>query len=216
MSGDVRAPDGRRRGPDTSEPIPLGEYVPTADQRILLRGLSWAGFQALIALRAERSVPRMAYLDGVVELMGPSRNHEALKSSIAHLVAAFCSERGIAWSPYRSWHLDDESEEAGVEPDECFIFGHDQRADRPALAIEVVWTSGGLNKLEVYRRLAVGEVWFWKRDAISVHVLGPNGYETCDRSACLPDIDLALLARLARHEVVSDAVEELRRILRGA
>jgi Uma2 family endonuclease len=202
--------------PTTSEPIPPGEYVPTADQRILLRGLSWAGFQALIALRGERSTPRMAYLDGVVELMGPSRKHEAIKSSIGCLVEAFFSERGIPWSPYGHWHLDDESEEAGVEPDECFIFGRDQSPDRPALAIEVVWTSGGLNKLEVYRRLGVGEVWFWKRDAISVHVLGPDGYEVRDRSACLPDIDLALIARLARNEVVSDAVDELRGILRGA
>ncbi len=200
----------------TSEPIPPGEYVPTADQRILLRGLSWAGFQTLLALRGERRVPRMAYLDGVVELMRPARNHEAITARIGRLVAAFGSERRIPWSPYGHWHLDDESEEAGAEPDECFIFGRDQSPDRPALAIEVVWTSGGLNKLEVYRRLGVGEVWFWKRDVISVHVLGPDGYETRDRSACLPDIDLALIARLARNEVVSDAVEELRGILRGA
>lgn len=198
----------------TSEPIPLGEYVPTADQRILLRGLSWAGFQTLIALRGERRRPRMAYLDGVVELMGPSRSHELITSNLGRFVEAFCSSRGIAWSPYGHWHLDDESEEAGVEPDECYIFGRDQSADRPALAIEVVWTSGGLNKLEVYRRLGVGEVWFWKRDIIAVHVLGPSGYETRDRSACLPDIDLALICRLARHQIVSDAVDEFREILR--
>ena len=197
----------------TSEPIPLGEYVPTADQRILLRGLSWAGFQALIALRGERRRPRMAYLDGVVELMGPSRSHESITARIGRLVEAFCSERGIPWSPYGSWHLDDESEEAGAEPDECYIFGRDQSANRPALAIEVVWTSGGLNKLEVYRRLGVGEVWFWKHDLISVHVLSANGYEARDRSACLPDIDLALVCRLARHEIVSDAVDEFREIL---
>lgn len=198
----------------TSEPIPLGEYVPSADRRILFRGQSWAGFQALITLRGERSVPRMAYLAGVVELMAPSRSHELITSNIGHFIEAFCSERAIAWSSYRHWLLDDESEEAGAEPDECYIFGRDQSADRPALVIEVVWTSGGLNKLEVYRRLGVGEVWFWKRDSISVHVLGPSGYEARDRSACLPDIDLSLFCRLARHEIVSDAVDEFREILR--
>ena len=200
----------------TSEPIPLGEYVPTADQRMVLRGQSWAGFQALIALRGERCRPRMAYLDGVVELMGPSRTHEAITTFVGRLIEVFCTERGIAWSAYRSWHLDDESEEVGVEPDECYIFGRDQTPDRPALAIEVVWTSGGINKLEIYRRLGVGEVWFWKRDTIAVHVLGPNGYELRDRSACLPDIDLAVICRLARHEITSDAVEEFREILRHA
>jgi hypothetical protein len=37
--------------------------------------------------------------------------------------------------------------------------------------IEVVWTSGGLGKLEIYRRLGVGEFWQWKRGRIQVHLL---------------------------------------------
>ena len=66
--------------------------------------------------------------------------------------------------------------EAGCEADECYIFGPRPRDKaRPDLAIEVVWTSGGLDKLEVYRRLEVGEVWFWKDGVIAVHVLDRDG-----------------------------------------
>jgi len=36
---------------------------------------------------------------------------------------------------------------------------------------EVVWTSGGIDKLEIYRRLGVGEVWRWKDSRIEIHVL---------------------------------------------
>ncbi|HEX7704323.1 MAG TPA: Uma2 family endonuclease, partial [Kofleriaceae bacterium] len=77
----------------------------------------------------------------------------------------------------------------------------------PDLAIEVVWTSGGLDKLEVYRRLGVGEVWHWKDDRLTVHVLGANGYELHDRSHCLPDIDLELLVSLLDLPTLNEAVE---------
>jgi hypothetical protein len=30
----------------------------------------------------------------------------------------------------------------------------------------VIWTSGGIDKLEVYRRLRVREVWIWKSGRI--------------------------------------------------
>jgi hypothetical protein len=55
--------------------------------------------------------------------------------------------------------------------------------------IDVVWTSGGLNKLEIYRRLGVGEVWVWERDVgITVHLLQEGHYAESPRSALLPDL----------------------------
>ena len=200
----------------TGAPVPLGEYVPTADQRIVLRGVGWAGFQALLALRGERRRPRMAYLDGAVELMGASRDHEGIKGCIGRVLEAFCLERDIPFSTYGSWLLDDESEEAGVEPDECYVFGHSPREkQRPDLAIEVIWTSGGLDKLEIYRRLGVGEVWIWKDEQISVFVRAAERFERCERSASVPDIDLDLVARLALVEPTSDAIKQLRASLRA-
>ncbi len=34
-----------------------------------------------------------------------------------------------------------------------------------------MWTSGGINKLKIYRSLGVGEIWIWKDSPIAVHVL---------------------------------------------
>ena len=54
-----------------------GMYVPTADQRVVMHGIGWAGYQSLLALRGETgSRPKLAYLDGAVELMTPSHGHE--------------------------------------------------------------------------------------------------------------------------------------------
>lgn len=46
----------------------------------------------------------------------------------------------------------------GAPPRRALLGSED--AERPHLAIEVVWTSGGLDKLDVYRKLGVREVWY--------------------------------------------------------
>lgn len=128
---------------------------------------------------------------------------------------AFCEERRIPWSRYGNWTLDDESEDAGVEPDECYIFGATpETKPKPELALEVVWTSGGINKLEIYRRLGVGEVWFWKDGQISVHVLVDNAYEARTESAAVPGIDLSMLCELVSVTPTSEAREQLRERIR--
>jgi Uma2 family endonuclease len=200
----------------TDAPASLGDLVPMANQRVVLDGVDWDEYEALLALRGGHSQPKLAYLDGVVELMSTSREHEGLKSVIGCLVEAFCFERDIDFSPYGNWTLKAKLARAGVEPDECYVFGaRPQEKGCPDLAIEVVWTRGGIDKLEAYRRLGVGEVWFWDEDEVSVHVLGRGGYERSPRSACLPALDLALVCRLARVEPASAAVKQLRAMLRS-
>jgi Uma2 family endonuclease len=198
----------------TTESISPGDYVPMADERIVLRGLSWAAFETLLAFRGDRARPRMAYLDGAVELMGTSRGHERVKSKVGRIVEHDCLDRGILLTPYGNWLVQAAPKEAGVEPDECYIFGATPEAqDRPDLVIEVVWTSGGLDKLEIYRRLGVGEVWFWKRDAISVHVLVDGRYQPRAHSVCLPELDLELVCRLVSVDPLNEAIRQLREAL---
>jgi Uma2 family endonuclease len=102
-----------------------------------------------------------------------------------------------------------------VEPDECYLIGSDQGRDTPDLAIEVIWTSGGIDKLEIYRRLGVREVWFWKDGSIQIHVLGGAGYEERARSACLPELDLALLCSFLDRPTAIQAVKGFRAALAG-
>src|SRR5262245_10548769 len=116
-------------------------------------GIAWSGYEAQLALRGDAPVPRVAYLDGAMELMSPSRDQERIKSYIGRLIETYALERGLELSPYGAWTLGRAPKAAGLEPDECYIVGSDQRGERPDLAIEVVWTHGGLDKLEIYRRL---------------------------------------------------------------
>ncbi len=199
----------------TSSKVPPGEYVPTADQRIVMHGVPWAHYEALLALRGDTPVPRIAYLDGAMELMSPSKQHERNKSYVGRLVETYALERGINLSPYGSWTLREGPQRAGVEPDECYLIGDDQDRNTPDLAIEVIWTSGGIDKLEAYRRLAVPEVWFWKDGAIQVHVLADGEYQVRMASACLPGLDLELLCSFLDRPTVLDAIKAYRAALRG-
>lgn len=195
-------------------PIPAGEYVPTADQRVVRYGVPWSHFLAELELRGDRSAPRLAYLNGALEIMTPSRHHERIKSALGRLLEAYAMEHDLELTPYGGWTLKNQASEAGLEPDECYIFGEDQAKEVPDLAIEVTWTSGGINKLEIYRRLAVAEVWVWKNDALRVFVLAGGHYEESRRSRLLPNLDIELLLSYLDYPTVTQAAKAFRKALR--
>ena len=140
---------------------------PVEDHLVHLHGAIWEDFERLLVIRGEKANPRLTYLDGTLEIMSPSRTHEILESLIGRLLDAYCLEAGIRFMPVGAWTLKDRLQEAGVEPDECYVFDAEE-TDRPHLAIEVVWTSGGIDKLGVYRRLRIQEIWYWRKGQIQV------------------------------------------------
>jgi Uma2 family endonuclease len=182
------------------------------DQRVFLHGVSWARFLDVVGARGESSAVRVTYLAGELELMSPSFSHESIKKTIARLVEAYADELGLDLYGAGSWTLKSKLKKLGIEPDECYSIGKPSRV--PELAIEVFWTSGGLDKLEVYRGLGVREVWVWKKEKISAYLLRGDRYVRAARSRLLPGLDLALVARLAVRPDQPVAVRELRAELR--
>jgi Uma2 family endonuclease len=189
------------------------DETPTDDKIIVLRGATWADYQRLLEMRGDHSAPRIAYLEGELEIMSSSRPHESIKSVLGCLVETWCLERGIEFSAYGSWTLEDKAVERGVEADECYVFGQVAEPERPDLAIEVVWTSGGLNKLEIYRKLGVKEVWFWRRGKLTVHVLRGDQYVHVPVSEVLPGMDLDELVTYVDRPTTSQAIRDYRAAL---
>jgi Uma2 family endonuclease len=200
--------------PISSPPaIARGEHVPTADRRMVLHRVSWAQFEAQLSIRGESASPRVAYLDGEMELMSPSKDHERLRSYIGRLVETYAQHIEVDLSPYGSWTLKSAPKQAGVEPDECYLIGPDQDRATPDLVIEVVWTSGGIDKLEAYRRLGVPEVWFWQGGKLELYLLSSDRYEASTASLGLPGLDLALLASFLGHPTALQAIRAYRAAL---
>ena len=187
--------------------------TPVEDHVVFLRGATWADYERILEIRGDHSAPRISYSDGVLEIMSPSRGHENLKSLIGCLVEAYCFERDIRFTTVGSWTLKKEEEEKGAEPDECYIFG-DGSAEKPDLVIEVVWTSGRLDKMAIYRKLGIREVWYFAGGVLQPYALRRGRYVKIGRSEVLADLDLAQLVSFLDRETTYDAVRDYREALR--
>jgi Uma2 family endonuclease len=185
------------------------------DQRVSLDGVTWEDYERLLELRGENPRPRMTYLDGQLEIMTTSVYHERLKTRLARLVFAWSEETGIDLDGAGSTTYKDKLKKVGLEPDECYFVGRIAEEDQtPDIAIEIVWTSGGLDKLEIYARLGVRAVWFWRDGRLSFHALRGDRYEAVERSELLPAFDPDAVARLmVSPHSQSQAVRELRAAL---
>ena len=187
----------------------------TEDQRVTLNDVTWSDFELILQIRGDRAGVRMTYLNGVLELMTPSVDHEGIKKTIARLLEAYAEEQGMPFNGFGSWTLKNARRARALEPDECYSLSLG-RPTSPDLAIEVVWTSGGIDKLEVYRGLGVREVWFWREGVIAISVLTGDQYEPRERSVLLPDLDLVELARHIDPENQTASVRRYRQALRRA
>jgi Uma2 family endonuclease len=185
---------------------------PTEDHVVHIYDATWDDYERLLELRGEHAVPRLTYLEGTLEIMTPSRDHETIRAFIGRLVEAYCLHAGIRFSPVGSWTIKERKDDRGAEPDECYLFGGED-ADRPHLAIEVIWTSGGLDKLEVYRKLGVAEVWVWRKGRLQPYGLSGERYEPLERSHLLPGLDLDLLVQFLDRPTAYDAIQDFRAAL---
>jgi Uma2 family endonuclease len=184
------------------------------DNIVVLHGVSWDAYEALLAMRGDGAGLRISYLEGELELMSPSRDHESIKTCIARLVEAYGEERGLRLDGFGSMTIRSRPKERGIEPDECYEV--DGPKEFPDLAIEVVWTHAGIDKLDIYRAFGVREVWIWRDGAIEVNALRGDAYERIASSEVFPDIDLATVAALATSRDQTGAVRQYRKALRGA
>jgi Uma2 family endonuclease len=185
-----------------------------ADQHVILYGMTWNDYETLLAMRGDRAGVRLFYLNGAIELMSPTRSHEGIKTTLARLLEAYCEERNVELSGYGSWTLRSAPEARGAEPDECYMVGSTDK-QVPDLALEVIWSHGGLDKLEIYRGLGVAEVWIWDRDAgLRVFALRDGGYAQATGSKLFPDLDLAWFASFVDQPTQTQAVRALRAAMR--
>ena len=63
-----------------------------AEDRYITNGVSWHDYEVLLAKRGDSPSCRVIYLDGVLEIMAPSRRHESGKTRIGTLLEIYFLE----------------------------------------------------------------------------------------------------------------------------
>jgi Uma2 family endonuclease len=192
----------------------LAETITSPEQRLTLYGVSWQQYETLRSTLDDYPGLRMTYLEGILEIMAPSPEHETSKTLIGRLIERYADEMEINLNGLGSTTFRKEAKARGLEPDECYCLG--EVKDIPDFAIEVVLTSGGVDKLAVYQGLEVPEVWFWKSGKFTLYNLRQQGYEEVTKSQFLPELDLSLLARYVKPSNQSQAVKEFIQSVRSS
>lgn len=178
----------------------------------VIHNLSWEQFEELDRSLESFAGVKLAYLDGIAEIVPISREHKDFKSTLVLLIEAYMNEKEIRFYKRGGPSLGDKDLGARNEPDESYNIS--SQKPYPDLVIEVVLTSGGVNKLEGYRRMGVVEVWFWEDGVLEINQLRENSYEKLDSSRLLPYLPLDLLRRYITDYDQYDAVREFRQAIR--
>jgi Uma2 family endonuclease len=188
---------------DTPAHLPVD---PVEEKLVTLRGVAWEQFKAIDANLEDVRDVRLFYLKGLLEIMSPiGDRHETVKSTLGALLEAYMRHQGIRHYRRGGFTLESPGYASGT-PDESYSI--QVRREFPDLVIEVIITSGSIDRRELFRPLNIPELWFWQANQLRVFCLNTDQYEETSRSQFFPDLDLTLLLKYIEHPDQYDAVQE--------
>jgi Uma2 family endonuclease len=158
----------------------------TRPQRLVLYGVSWHEYTRMLRAFAERPGFRLTYDRGTLEIMSPLFEHEIDIDLLGRFVVVLTEEMGLPLQAGRSTTFRRRRMRRGLEPDHSWWIAHapqmrgkrriDLRVDPPPdLALEVDVTRRSLDRMSIYARLRVPEVWRLNAQGLTFQVLQPNG-----------------------------------------
>jgi Uma2 family endonuclease len=169
------------------------------EQRLLLHAITWQTYVAIGNALLDRHI-FLAYDRGNLEIMTPSYEHERYKSLITRLIHTLTEECNIPIKSLGSTTQQREDLEIGLEPDVCFYLANCRRIlgvrrldlprdPPPDLVLEVEVSRSSINRMSLFARLGVPEVWRFDRQTLHVHRLGSSSeYHACDHSPTFPTL----------------------------
>jgi Uma2 family endonuclease len=177
-----------------------------AEQRTVLRNISWETFEALLRETGEDRGSRFAYDCGTLEIMTPLYEHENPKIQFDRFIVALAEELEIEIKSAGSTTLKQRIKNRGIEPDNCYYIQNEiavrgrQELDLetdppPDLAIEIDITSSSVNKFGIYSALGVPELWTYNGRVLKFYQLTEGQYVGCDLSIAFPLVSVSEMSR---------------------
>lgn len=157
--------------------------TPTHDQYLILGDRTWEHFKLIESGFAGSPGVRLNYYQNTIEILMPGEEHEFFKTIIGFLLELYCLDYGIEFIPAGSMTQKRDGL-VSIQADEAYWFG--EKKEVPDLAIEVVFSSGGVEKLARYAVLEVPEVWFWEDGMLSIYSYQNHDYKMVSSSTLAP------------------------------
>jgi Uma2 family endonuclease len=186
---------------------------PKSEVRIEQPLITWEQFKLIQRGFADSRSIRLAYYDGVLEIVSTSVDHELIKTIIGALLELYFLEMEIEFFPMGQ-ATQEKAERVSLQPDESYSFGSPKKI--PDLAIEVILTSGNIEKLKKYYLLGVPEVWLWEDGVLDIYQLDAQErqYQKSPTSKFLPNLDIATLQRCILCTSPLEALKTFRKAFR--
>ena len=177
-----------------------------ATDRVIIRNVNWKTYQRLLKDLENCSSPRLAFDQGVLEVMSPHLEHEEANRTLAAIIEIALEELNINFRNAGSTTFKREDLDRGFEPDSSFYIQNVERIRKkkridletdppPDLIIEVDLTRDSLNKFRLYAALPVPEVWRYE-DALEIWALDQTRYRRRQTSLALPILNPQLVTDL--------------------
>lgn len=171
--------------------------IAPASNRMVLQGVSWTTYQALIRDLELEPGKRLTYDRGTLEIMAPLPPHERYKSRLSRMVEVTTEETETEIASFGSTTWNREDLQKGLEPDACFYIQNEQavrgkdeidlaKDPPPDLAIEVDHTSISIDRMAIYAVLGVPEVWRFDGKVLTIYSLLGGEYCPQAESEVLP------------------------------
>lgn len=177
-----------------------------AEQRIVLRNISWETFETLLKETGEDRGSRFVYDCGTLEIMTPLYEHENPKSNFGNFIVALAEELDIEIKSAGSTTLKRKIVKRGIEPDNCYYIQNElavrnkeeldlETDPSPDLAIEIDITSSSVNKSSIYAALGVPEIWRYNGRVLKFYQLADGEYIECEFSLAFPLVSVTEMSR---------------------
>jgi Uma2 family endonuclease len=176
---------------------------------LALQDVTWDEYECVREELVDRPGVRVTYDRGRLEIMAPTRRHEAYTAFLARVVYALADHLDVTVESCGSTTWKKQEDLKGTEPDVSFYIASAQRilGDRdvdlnvdppPDLVIEVDVTYESLTKLAIYATFAVPEIWRYDatRSQMVIYELQGRSYVQVLASRAFPILTAELLASL--------------------
>ena len=170
-----------------------------AEERFVLRGVDWNVYKGIVSALGDHRT-RITFDGRNLELMSPLPIHEFYTRMFDRLLVTLAFEVGLPMRNGGSMTFRREDVERGLEPDSCFWIQNElvirgkQELDLsldppPDLAIEIEISRSALNRMAIYAKLGIPEIWRFDGESLRIHLLQVDGsYAESQTSRCIPQL----------------------------
>ena len=194
-------------------PLDVSNIQARGEQRVIFYHLDWAAYQQILQAIGEDNHHHFNYNCGTLEITMPLEEHEFYRELIGLFIRILVVELGLKIKSMGSTILTRQDLDRGAEPDNAYyIQNHAQVVGKkinlsqdppPDLVVEVDITHTDINKLELYARLGVPELWRFNGQIWRIYHLENNSYQEVELSPTFP-----LVPKSKLYEFLTTAQED--------